>query len=75
MQTNPLEHECFHVVAKDILDGTYYVGYSKDFKTDIEDFCWCKANQPLNVGRVVHGYLSKSSSSNSKKLPMLVVNN
>jgi hypothetical protein len=73
MQVSSLQYECFHVVARNLKDNTYYVGYSRESTSEIEDFCWCKANQILHVGRVVHGYLSKSS--NSKKLPMLVINN
>ena len=68
-------HECFHVVAINIQDNTSYVGWSKDSTSEIVDYSWCKANQSLNVGTRVHGYLSKSLSSNSKKLPLLIVNN
>ena len=74
-QTNVLEYDCFHVLAKNIKDKTYYVGWSKDSTSEIVDYCWCNTNGALNVEKIIRGYLSMPPSYNPKKLPMLVVSN
>ncbi|MEC4816011.1 MAG: hypothetical protein SAK29_22475 [Scytonema sp. PMC 1069.18] len=71
LQKAPLEHECFRVIARNIEDGTYFVGCIKPSAVEPEDFCWCATNQPLNVGQLIHGYLFNSLESN--KIPLLLI--
>ncbi len=70
-QTDHSVYERFCVVAKDDVNGSYYVGHIRQNAIQPDYFCWCNACQKLNLGILVDGYLSKSLDE--KRLPLLVI--
>jgi len=66
-----LLYKRFRVVAKDSLDKSYFIVYSKDNKSGKDEFSWCRANQLLKLGSEIEGYLCPSADS--ADLPTLIV--
>ncbi|NJL62524.1 MAG: hypothetical protein HC903_12705 [Methylacidiphilales bacterium] len=67
-----LLYKRFRVVAKDSLDKSYFIVYSKHDEVKKDEFCWCRANQLLKLGSEIEGYLCPSEES-STNLPTLIV--
>jgi hypothetical protein len=61
----------FRVVAKDKLDESYFIVYSKYGEFINNEFCWCRANQVLKLGCEIEGYLCPSEDFTN--LPTLIV--
>lgn len=59
------------VLVKYNTDKSYYVQYLKDLETMSVEYCWCRANQALEIGTEVDGYLCPNNSLDS--LPTLIV--
>ncbi len=66
------QQELFRVLAKDEADKSYFILRSGS-EVPQDDFFWCKANRPLNLGEVVNGYLHPDSYSQANKLPQLII--
>ncbi|WP_207714257.1 hypothetical protein [Scytonema sp. UIC 10036] len=64
-------YERFCVVAKDDVDGSYYVGRILPKASQPDYFCWCHTYEQLNLGILMDGYLSESNDE--KQLPLLVI--
>ncbi|MBR8833261.1 MAG: hypothetical protein DSM106950_04245 [Stigonema ocellatum SAG 48.90 = DSM 106950] len=53
----PFVYENFRVVATHSEEKSYYIVRMKSQGIDIDDCCWCSANQPLELGKMIQGYL------------------
>ncbi|KYC41053.1 hypothetical protein WA1_23335 [Scytonema hofmannii PCC 7110] len=70
-ETQRLVYERFCVIAKDAVDGSYYVGRILPNADQPDYFYWCNACQQLNLRILVNGYLSESIDM--KSIPLLVI--
>ncbi len=66
-----LLYERFCVMARDTVDGSYYVGRVQLNAIQPDYFCWCNSCTQLNLGILVYGYLSECRNVNEK--PLLVI--
>jgi hypothetical protein len=66
-----LVYKRFRVIAKDDLDRSYFIMYSKRNINEADEYYWCRANQALKLGSEVEGYLCASEQYD--KLPTLIV--
>ncbi|KYC42376.1 hypothetical protein WA1_20625 [Scytonema hofmannii PCC 7110] len=63
-----LVYERFRVIAKDTVDGSYYIGRIQLNATQADYFCWCHSCTQLNPGIFVDGCLSESLDVNKRAL-------
>ncbi|BAZ13687.1 hypothetical protein NIES4071_55270 [Calothrix sp. NIES-4071] len=66
-----LEYKKYKVISFDSNDTTYFLEYEQYADSQKIGYCWCRADQVLNLRSQVEGYLCPSN--NKHELPTLVV--